>query len=177
MGHSAERFYQMELRHRPALYGDIGSMLRINGLVVGGNLHSAILMLPDIECSNPKSYQLTVDEWSEFIKRSDDPEILVGPSKVFQRKLRYAISGAVQQRVWAADGFKCYLCHKAMGETLLTIDHFVPLEQGGLNDTSNYLTLCRKCNKDKGSGDAQEWCNSVGLEYAEVVAYLAMRVL
>ena len=35
--------------------------------------------------------------------------------------------------------------------------HFVPLEMGGANDTSNYLTACRKCNKDKGGMAPADW--------------------
>jgi hypothetical protein len=33
---SGDRFYELELRHRPAFWGDIGSILKIEGLVVGG---------------------------------------------------------------------------------------------------------------------------------------------
>jgi 5-methylcytosine-specific restriction endonuclease McrA len=40
----------------------------------------------------------------------------------------------VQQKVWAADGFQCVYCGAKMGETLLTVDHFVPLELGGANE-------------------------------------------
>ena len=33
---SGDRFYQLDLRHRPALWGDVGSLLKIEGLVIGG---------------------------------------------------------------------------------------------------------------------------------------------
>ena len=33
---SGDRFYEMELRHRAALHGDVGSLLKIEGVVIGG---------------------------------------------------------------------------------------------------------------------------------------------
>ena len=33
---SGERYYLLELTHRPAVYGDLGNILKIEGLVVGG---------------------------------------------------------------------------------------------------------------------------------------------
>ena len=38
---SGERFYLLELRHRPAVYGDLGNILKIEGLVIG--CHSRFL--------------------------------------------------------------------------------------------------------------------------------------
>lgn len=163
MPKSDDRFYLMEFRNRPVLYGDIGSNLRIGGILVTGGGASAVLTLPGIlnsiaeSRSMPKWLTLTDEEWSDFIRRSDDPEILIGNAKIFQRKVRYDISGAVQQKVWAADGFECMYCNARMGKQLLTIDHFIPLELGGKNDISNYLTSCKACNKDKGSQHPQSW--------------------
>ena len=164
---SDDRFYLMEMRNRPVLYGDIGSLIRIEGLIIGGGgADQAMLFLPGMlkAKGEAKLVELDAEEWSDFIRRSDNPEVLVpnpdgsaGLTKIFQRKLRWEISGAVQQKVWAADGFKCMYCGAKMGQSLLTIDHFVPLELGGKNDTTNYLTACRKCNKDKGSQDPREW--------------------
>jgi hypothetical protein len=185
---SDDRFYLMEMRNRPVLYGDIGSLIRIEGLVVGGGGNEkAILMLPDISPpsgiypAGTKLPIMTAEDWSDFIRRSDDPEILVGLPKIFQRKLRYEISGAIQQKIWAADGFKCIYCGVKMGDRLMTIDHFIPLELGGKNDVTNYLTACKKCNKDKGSQDPKEWILSKEWEaenlYQHLVEYLERRVI
>jgi hypothetical protein len=158
MPKSDDRFYLMEFRNRPVMYGDIGSLLRIQGLVVGGGGTFAFLLLPGTDLPTVgNTYMLTEEEWSDYIRRSDDPEILVGTPKVFQRKIRWEISGAIQQKVWAADGFACMYCQRKMGKVLLTIDHFVPLELGGVNDVTNFLTACKPCNKDKGSQHPSEW--------------------
>src|SRR5580693_1567717 len=149
MANSSDRFYLLEFRDRPVLMGDIGSLLKISGIVVEGGGVRQVLLLPSASTSTDiveNDYiTLSVDAWSDFIQRSDVPE-LMGNEKVFHRKARYEISGAVQQKVWAADGFKCMFCKKPMGEVALTIDHFIPIELRGKNDSTNYLSACRRCN-------------------------------
>lgn len=179
MTKSSDRFYQLEFRDRPVKYGDIGSNIKISGLIVTGGGACAGLLLPSTpdKLTGIQFYDLSEEEWSDFIRRSDDPEILIGPEKIFHRKVRWEISGAIQQKVWSADGCQCYYCGAKMGRALLTIDHFVPLELGGKNDESNYLTACRKCNKDKGNTDPISWCERKGLSYMAVVEYLGKRKL
>jgi hypothetical protein len=181
---SGDRFYQLEFRHRPVLHGDISSLLKIDGLIVSGGGARAFLFLPSAVPIGttfgtiPKNIaveQLSDQEWVEFLAHSDDPEVLVGPSKAFHRKARYEISGIVQQKIWVADNYACVYCGREMGKVQLTIDHFIPLEMGGANDTSNYLSACRKCNKDKCSQDPKEWCDST--QYLELQHHLKMRVI
>ena len=173
---SGDRFYQLELRHRPALHGDIGSLLKIEGIVVGGGSAQAVLMLPGNSHNTIcPIYELSQEQWTDYLQRADSPEVLVGPSKAFHRKVRYEISGFVQQKVWLADGLKCMYCDQSMGKVPLTIDHFIPLEMGGANDTSNYLSACRKCNKDKGSEPPRDWCGRRNLNYDHFIQYLATR--
>jgi hypothetical protein len=176
---SGDRFYMLELRHRPAFHGDVGSLLKIEGLVIGGEGAQAIFMLPGTVFTATDGHTLTSEQWVDWLKRSDDPEILVQGSleKVFHRKLRYEISGAVQQKVWVADGYKCLYCLKPMGVVQLTIDHFWPLEGGGVNDTSGYISACRKCNKDKGGMNPRDWCKLKNLDYDSFVEHLSNRTL
>lgn len=177
---SGDRFYELELRHRPAFWGDIGNLLKIEGLVVGGEGTQGILLLPDAYLFDEDerfSVTLKPEEWSEWLRLSDNPEILIMPAKAFHRKLRYEISGVVQQKVWVADGFKCMFCGVPMGKAQLTIDHWEPLETGGKNDTSNFISACRACNKSKGSMPAEDWCKLRKLDYDFFVNYLATRKL
>ncbi len=178
---SGDRFYLLEFRNRPVLNGDIGSLLKIDGLVVSGGGASAVLLLPTASSEvgmavrmNAAIY-LSDEEWSDYIRRSDNPEVLVGNAKVFHRKVRYEISGAVQQKIWVADGLKCMYCDKKMGDVQLTIDHFIPLELGGQNNDKNYLSACRRCNKDKGSEDPKEFCKRRNVSYDALVTYLVNR--
>jgi len=177
---SGDRFYELELRHRPVFWGDIGSLLKIDGLIVSGEGAQATLLLPGFSFGDKLSknvFQLSAEEWSEWLRLSDDPQILVMPGKAFHRKLRYEISGAVQQKVWVADGFKCRYCGVSMGKAQLTIDHWEPLETGGKNDSSNFLAACRACNKAKGSMPARDWCSLRNLDYNFFVEYLKTRKL
>lgn len=176
---SDDRFYQLEFRDRPVMKGDIGSLLKISGLLVTGGGSEAVLALPSYPHGEHsfKFIKLTDEEWNDFLRRSDDPEILIGNAKIFQRKVRWEISGAVQQKVWAADGFQCQYCGAKMGKALMTIDHFMPLELGGKNDETNYLTACKKCNKDKANMDPKFWCDKKGLSYSGMLTYLEQRVL
>lgn len=180
---SGDRFYEMELRHRAALHGDVGSLLKIEGVVIGGEGAQAVFMLPgnslfEGKCA-PPVHTLTPEQWTDWLQRSDNPEVLVNGSleKAFHRKLRYDISGVVQQKIWAADGCKCAYCNKPMGQVQLTADHFEPLESGGANDTSNLIAACRKCNKDKGGMSARDWCKLKKLNYDFYVQYLENRKL
>ena len=187
---SDDRFYLMEMRNRPAMWGDIGSLIRLEGVVVGGGGTHTILVLPGTNVSPDMFFgghlnliALDLQQWSEWLQHSDQPEILVGPSlnggatlpKIWHRKLRYEISGAVQQKVWAADGFKCVYCGAAMGSALLTVDHFIPLELGGKNDVTNYLSACKRCNKDKGSENPVAWCERRGYKPEYFTEYLHKR--
>ncbi len=182
---SGERFYLLQLTHRPAVYGDLGNILKIEGLVIGGEGAQAILMLPDapplwMEPAGPCApiHVLTLEDWTDFLARTDNPEVLVMPQKAFHRKVRYDISGAVQQKIWVADGLKCMYCGAKFGSSPFSIDHFVPLEMEGKNDPSNYLSACKNCNRKKGSMPPEDWCkNTRVMSYDYYVDYLANRKL
>jgi 5-methylcytosine-specific restriction endonuclease McrA len=174
---SQDRFYQLQFNNRNVVWGDIGSNIRIQGLVVGGERVQATLMLPGFSL-NPMTWkELSDEEWNEFIRRADDPEVLIGPQKVFQRKVRWEISGSIQQKVWVADGFKCVYCGSQMGKSKMTIDHFIPLELGGKNDETNYLTSCASCNKKKANMLPDDWCKRIGKSPEFFEEYLLNRKL
>ena len=182
---SDTRFYLLEFPQRPVLWGDIGNLLKIEGIVVGGSGVQIALLLP--QATEPlfgsvsgrgavETIHLDIDEWSEFIRRSVNPEVLTDlNTKVFQRKLRYEISGATQQKVWAADNFECVYCKRRMGDVPLTIDHWMPIELQGANDASNYLSACRACNKAKSSMHPHEWCRIMHYDPERFEHYLRKR--
>ena len=47
------------------------------------------------------------------------------------------------------DDYKCVNCGEC-DFSKLSIDHIIPVSQGGKNDISNYQTLCMDCNVKKG---------------------------
>lgn len=61
---------------------------------------------------------------------------------------RRRIERNLRKKIYKRDGYKCLKC----GETeWLTIDHVVPLGKGGTNRENNLITLCKKCNQEKGT--------------------------
>jgi len=62
---------------------------------------------------------------------------------------RTALSVRRRFDVLKRDGYKCRICRKAGGE--LEVDHIVPVSKGGTNDIDNLQTMCRACNRGKGT--------------------------
>lgn len=52
--------------------------------------------------------------------------------------------------IFYRDKYTCGYCNKRKGKGDLTLDHIVPLSQGGGNSWKNLITACRKCNQVKG---------------------------
>jgi len=173
----SKRFYQVELTERPAFWDDLGERITLSGIILEGDGVRVTVLLPGArtpeeamrEAISQTTIRPTAEEWSELIQCSDDPKIIeldpTGGVKAIHRKLRFAISGVIQQKVWARDEYRCQYCMRRMGVVQLTIDHLMPLELGGANDTTNYLSACRKCNKRKGNIHPVEWCNTCNLDY------------
>jgi hypothetical protein len=156
---------------------DAGTLLKITGVVVQGMGQTIVLTYPTLNPLREVAMrQLSLEAWTAFLKRSDDPLIFeqdeTGTLKAVVRKAQYAISGAVQQQIWVRDGCHCMFCGKRMGNVQLTIDHFVPLQVGGSSSQENLITACRLCQKRKGSMDPQEYCEQHDLDYEGLVKYL-----
>lgn len=47
------------------------------------------------------------------------------------------------------DGSKCTRCGKTAEETVLEIDHVIPVSKGGISTIENLTTLCITCNRGK----------------------------
>ncbi len=76
--------------------------------------------------------------------------------------------GAGRRPVWKEilerDGYVCYLCGGQTDPTYRgtdkrlrpQVDHIVPLDSGGLNNSDNVRCCCSRCNLEKGSKTLQE---------------------
>lgn len=176
----ANRFYlyRFPASDRPAFWEEIGHSLKISGVLFQGMGLSVLALSPSAEpnVSNLEILIPTVEEWSDLIQASDDPKYLDidenGVVRAIHRKVRQAISGAIQQRIWVRDGLCCLFCGRKMGEVSLTVDHWIPLEQGGRNDATNYVSSCRMDNKRKGDMSPQDWCEQEGLDFDLLDAYV-----
>lgn len=75
----------------------------------------------------------------------------------FENKMsRRKVSPSRKREVWKRDHFKCTLnisdyCIRKLDEGNATVDHKIPVSQGGTNDLENLTTACIPCNQLKGS--------------------------
>jgi 5-methylcytosine-specific restriction endonuclease McrA len=58
-----------------------------------------------------------------------------------------------KQLILERDQFLCNYCGAAGN----TIDHIIPLSQGGLSTFSNCVCACEQCNKEKGDLSVEEY--------------------
>lgn len=174
------RFYEMQYtephdRPRPVYVADVGHILQISGVLLSGNGKKVLLMLPgeDMPLAFQFIEQPTLEEWSEIVRAADKPEYLDELRKVWLRKTGRLISGRVQQKIFYRDGFLCVYCGRMMGKDVhMTIDHWIPLDLGGENNSKNYFSACKRCNKDKGNMHPRRWCTLKGLDYAALSEFL-----
>ena len=58
-----------------------------------------------------------------------------------------------RKSIWQKSSGVCAHCGKRPQESEKTVDHAIPVILGGGNDPRNLMPLCKKCNKDKASGE------------------------
>lgn len=71
-----------------------------------------------------------------------------GSVPTFDPNQRNKISKKARKRIFKRDGYKCVECGS---KDYLTIDHCIPISQGGPDRENNMQTLCLLCNQRKGS--------------------------
>lgn len=70
--------------------------------------------------------------------------------KAIVRVERGKVSNKLRFAIYARDGNRCRICGR-YSTTDLEIDHIIPIAKGGKTTFDNLQTLCRDCNKRKGS--------------------------
>ncbi|KAK3283381.1 hypothetical protein CYMTET_8921 [Cymbomonas tetramitiformis] len=67
------------------------------------------------------------------------------------RNKRHSVAPRTRRHVFSRDGLKCFYCGKVSTPDGVTLDHIVPLSQGGSSHRNNLVTACLACNQSKGS--------------------------
>lgn len=65
--------------------------------------------------------------------------------------LRKPMSPRIRFEIFKRDGFRCAYCGSKPGESVLRVDHVVPIADGGTDDPQNLVTACDTCNAGKGA--------------------------
>ena len=90
-----------------------------------------------------------------FIRTVDDifnvPSIVRFIGKVvkkwaYEKKARFS-----KKNVFYRDEGTCQYCNKKLKLSSFTIDHVIPVSQGGLKKWDNIVASCQPCNQKKGS--------------------------
>lgn len=62
-----------------------------------------------------------------------------------------------------ANAVNCLYCDRQLSRRTATIDHIVPINQGGGNSANNLIACCRSCNSAKGDLLPHEWSARLNL--------------
>lgn len=61
-----------------------------------------------------------------------------------------------RQHIFLRDNHECQYCGKKEAARDLTLDHVLPVKQGGGKSWENLVTACRECNQKKGARSPEE---------------------
>lgn len=89
------------------------------------------------------------DHWIVHSQRWSTPVPAVMILKEFQKKkttIRFS-----KQNIYLRDDFKCQYCGVDVGRKAATLDHILPVSQGGKTTWENCTTSCGPCNSRKGN--------------------------
>jgi 5-methylcytosine-specific restriction endonuclease McrA len=56
-----------------------------------------------------------------------------------------------RENIYTRDSYICQYCQVKFSTRDLTLDHVLPVSQGGRKDWTNIVTACRSCNQKKGN--------------------------
>ena len=97
--------------------------------------------------AHPERCKSRIAEW-----RRSNPDAVVSMNQG-RRALKLNAQGSYTAEEWSRlkeqTGNRCLCCGTPATETLLTVDHVVPLVQGGRNSIDNLQPLCKSFNSRK----------------------------
>jgi len=64
---------------------------------------------------------------------------------------RRSVSKKTRFEIFKRDSFTCQYCGRTSEDTILELDHIIPVSKDGTNDEMNLVTSCFDCNRGKGN--------------------------
>jgi len=80
-------------------------------------------------------------KYNHFITEEDEKEIGI-------KIIRKSISEELRNKILKRDRYECRICGNKED---LVLDHITPFSKGGVTEINNLQTLCKKCNRKKGT--------------------------
>lgn len=142
---------------------DLGNHIEIGGMILQGQSKTFAVMFPKAEIAEPQVVQVTEDEWKKLLFQLDTLESVLFPgkaqtAKIVVRKSQRNIEEGLRWNVFRRDGYKCRYC--GADDIPMSVDHIVLWEDMGSSIEDNLNCACRKCNKERGNTQYEDWLKS-----------------
>jgi len=93
------------------------------------------------------------------IKIISDDAINSQPKKTKCKRIHFSLS--TRQAIYHNANCRCQICGKLITYEEFTVDHIIPLANGGTNDMSNLQSACLQCNKIKADILPDDFMNKI----------------
>jgi 5-methylcytosine-specific restriction endonuclease McrA len=107
---------------------------------------------------------MTISKKSKAFQRHGNGNLANGGGKWIKQDKRKAI--------YQRDDLQCIYCQS---QKSLTIDHLLPQQMGGNNNTKNLVTACKPCNSSKGSKTIRQYFYELRISGVET-RYIGQRI-
>jgi ATP adenylyltransferase len=103
--------------------------------------------------------QLCEAKVAEYLEKREDPWS-------HRRKSAGYVPGTQRYEVMKRARYRCELCGVSAEHKALEVDHIIPRNKGGTDDTSNLQALCYSCNATKRDRDDMDF-RGIAVRYAD----------
>ena len=87
-----------------------------------------------------------------------------------KQRIRSNVKPTMRKELGEQQGWRCVYCHRDISKRA-SVDHIVPIDQGGTSDPENLQLTCLQCNQSKGTLSGAEY----RVKLANIQAALAYR--
>lgn len=82
-----------------------------------------------------------------------------------KNKMHRNVSNGKRRQVFNRQSGRCSMCGQKMQYTNFTVDHIVPISNGGSNSLDNLEAMCYMCNHMKDNYSKEDFLNHIKIIY------------